>query len=83
VSHLLRLELPGGACRRGVGEGVVNSGTPVGIVPASPPGRKGKFFWSRHLKGDCVRLAMVLGQRIGCVVERKLAAPFDAHRLGL
>ena len=72
-------ELPG----RGVGEGKVDLGIPVGVVPASLPGHKGEFFCRHLLKRDCVRLAEVWGQGIGCVVERELNAPFDAHRPGL
>ena len=71
-------KFPGG----GVGEGKVNSGTPVGVVPASQPGRKGKFLCRRLLEGDCVRLAVVWGQMVGCIVECELDAPFDVHRLG-
>ena len=65
------------------GEGEVDLGTPVGVVPASLLGRKGEFFCRRLLKGDCVRLAEVWGQGIGRVVERELNAPFDAHGLQL
>jgi hypothetical protein len=71
-------KLPG----RGVGEGKVDSRTPVGIVPASLPGRKGKFLCRHLLKGNCVRLMEDLGQGVGCIVECKLNAAFDAHRLG-
>ena len=50
-------EFPG----RGDGEGEVDSGTPVGVVPASLPGRKGRFLGRRVLKGNCVGLAVVRG----------------------
>jgi hypothetical protein len=71
-------KFPGG----GVGEGEVNSGTPVGVVPANQPRRKGKFLCRHLLEGDCVRLAVVWGQRVGCIVECELDAPFDSHRHG-
>jgi len=67
---------------RGVGEGEVDLRTPVGIVPASLPGCKGKLLRRRLLKGDCVWLVEVWGQGVGCIVERELNASFDAHRLG-
>ncbi len=71
-------KLPG----RGVGEGEVDSRTPVGIVPVSLPGHKGKFLCCHLLKGDCVWLVEVLGQGVGCIVERKLNASFNAYQLG-
>jgi len=74
-----RGELPSG----GIGEGEVDSGTPVGVVPASLPGREGEFLRCRSLEGNRVGFAEVWLQGIGCAVERKLDAPFDAYRLGL
>ena len=59
-----RGEIPGGV----VGEGKVDLRMPVGIVPASQPGRKGEFLCRRLLKGNCVGLAEVWGQGIGGVV---------------
>ena len=74
--------MAGGGFPEGVGEGKVDSGAPVGVVPASLPGRKSEFLGRLPLKGDYVRLAMVWGQRVGRIVMRKLDAPFDAHGLG-
>jgi hypothetical protein len=58
-------------------------GTPVGVVPASLPGREGEFLRCRSLEGDCVGFAEVWWQRIGGTIESKLDAPFNAYQLGL
>jgi hypothetical protein len=69
--------------RRGVGEGEVDSGMLVSVVPAVLPGRKGKFLGCRilNLKGDCVGLAVVWVRRVGCIVVCEFNAPFDASGL--
>jgi len=64
---------------RGVGEGEVDLRMPVGIVPVSLPGCKGKLLRCCLLKGDCVWLMKVCGQGVGCIIECELNASFDAH----
>jgi hypothetical protein len=67
---------------RGVEEGEIDLRVPVGIVPASLPGHKGKFLCHCLLKGNCVWLVEDLGQGVGHIVEHKLNTAFDAHQLG-